>query len=69
MISTPLDKYEADVYELAEGLSRETGLIYSKKKNRVIFPKQESLLKRLGVEDWKGRRGGGVESQLSSQNW
>ena len=26
MISTPLDKYEADVYELAEHLARETGL-------------------------------------------
>jgi len=51
MISTPLDKYEADVYELAEALSRETGLSYSKKKNRVIFPKEESLLKRLGVEE------------------
>ena len=25
MISTPLDKYEVDVYELAEALSRETG--------------------------------------------
>jgi len=50
MISTPLDKYEADVYELAESLSRETGLSYSKKKNRVIFPKDENLIKRLGVE-------------------
>ena len=49
MISTPLDKYEADVYELAEGLSRETGLDYSKKKNRVIFPKDEILLKQLGI--------------------
>jgi hypothetical protein len=49
MISTPLDKYEADVYELAEALSRETGLGYSKKKNRVIFPKEEILLKRLGL--------------------
>jgi len=49
MISTPLDRYEEDVYELAEGLSRETGLDYSKKKNRVIFPKDEKLLARLGV--------------------
>ena len=32
MISTPLDKYEVDVYELAEGLSRQTGLSYSKKR-------------------------------------
>jgi hypothetical protein len=51
MISTPLDKYETDVYELAESLSRETGLDYSKKKNRVIFPKDEKLLKRLGLEE------------------
>ena len=51
MISTPLDKYEDDVYELAEGLARETGLDYSKKKNRVMFPKDESLLKVLGVRE------------------
>ncbi|MBN1453080.1 MAG: hypothetical protein JW963_18845 [Anaerolineales bacterium] len=51
MVSTPLDKYETDVYELAEALSRETGLGYSKKKNRVIFPKDEILLKQLGVEE------------------
>jgi hypothetical protein len=51
MISTPLDKYEADVYELAEALSRETGLSYSKKKNRLIFPKDELLLKRLGIKE------------------
>ncbi len=52
MISTPLDKYEVDVYELAEDLSRETGLDYSKKKNRVIFPKDEKLLKQLGLKEW-----------------
>lgn len=51
MISTPLDKYEVDVYELAEGLSQETGLDYSKKKNRVIFPKDKELLKRLGIKE------------------
>src|SRR5688572_5391631 len=50
MISTPLDKYEADVYELAEQLARETGLDYSKKKNRVIFPKEDRLLKVLGIK-------------------
>jgi len=49
MISTPLDKYEGDIYELAEILARETGLDYSKKKNRVIFPKDERLLKLLGL--------------------
>jgi hypothetical protein len=51
MISTPLDRYESDVYELAELLSKETGLSYSKKKNRVIFPKDPKLLKLLGVEE------------------
>ena len=50
MISTPLDKYEADVYELAEALARETDLEYSKKKNRVIFLKDERLLKALGIQ-------------------
>lgn len=51
MISTPLDRYESDVYELAELLSKETGLSYSKKKNRVIFPKDLMLLKLFGIED------------------
>jgi hypothetical protein len=37
------------VYELAESLARGTGLDYSKKKNRVIFPKDERLLKLLGI--------------------
>ncbi len=49
MISTPLDKYEVDVYELAEQLAKETGLDYSKKKNRVMFLKEEKLLKVLGI--------------------
>jgi hypothetical protein len=51
MVSTPLDKYEEDVYELAEHLARETGLGYSKKKNRVIFPKEERLLAVLNVKE------------------
>lgn len=50
MISTPLDKYEADVYDLAAELSRKTGLEYSKKKNRVVFPTAMSLLQHLGVK-------------------
>jgi hypothetical protein len=49
MVSTPLDHYEPDVYEIAEVLSNKTGLSYSKKKNRVIFPKKPKLLKLLGV--------------------
>jgi hypothetical protein len=51
MISTPLDKYEGDVYELAERLAGETGLDYSKKKTRVIFPREESLLRVLGLAE------------------
>ena len=50
MISTPLDKYEEDVYELAEHVAQETGLDYSKKKNRVIFLKDDRLLKVLGIQ-------------------
>lgn len=49
MISTPLDKYEEDVYELAEALARETGLDYSRKKNRVLFLKNDKLLDVLGI--------------------
>ena len=49
MISTPLDRYEPDVYELAELLRKETNLSCSRKKNRVIFPKDPKLLKLLGV--------------------
>lgn len=51
MISTPLDKYEEDVYDLAEGLARETSLDYSRKKNRVIFVKDDRLLKVLGIQE------------------
>ena len=51
MISTPLDKYEDDVYELAEHVASETGLTYSKKKNRVIFPKEDRLLKLLVIQE------------------
>jgi hypothetical protein len=53
MISTPLEKYEGDVYELAEHLAAETGLDFSKKKNRVIFARDEILLKVLGVREQK----------------
>jgi hypothetical protein len=50
MISTPLDKYEVDVYELAEHLAKETGMEYSKKKNRVLFLKEERLLRVIGID-------------------
>ena len=49
MISTPLDKYEGDVYDLAEHIAQETGLEYSRKKNRVRFVKEEKLMKMLGI--------------------
>ena len=49
MISTPMDRYEADVYELASQINELTGLSYSKKKNRVIYPKDPELLKLLGL--------------------
>jgi hypothetical protein len=51
MVSTPLNRYETDVYELAELLSKGAGLDYSKKKNRVIFPKDPKLLNLLGIEE------------------
>ena len=51
MLSTPLDKYEDDVYELAEGLAEKTGLDFSKKKNRVIFLKDDKLLQLLGLKE------------------
>jgi hypothetical protein len=51
MVSTPLDRYESDVYELAELLEKVTGSSYSQKKNRVIFPKDPTLLKLLGISE------------------
>lgn len=51
MISTPLDRYEIDVYKLAEEISKKTGLDYSKKKNRVNFPKDPKLFKLIGLEN------------------
>ena len=50
MVSTPLDQYESDVYELAKLINSETGLSYSKKINRVSFSKSPKLLKALGVK-------------------
>ena len=50
MISTPLSKYEGDVYELAEEIFRVTGLDFSGKKNRVVFPKDDKILELLELE-------------------
>ena len=50
MVSTPLDRYETDVYELAELIRAETGLSFTTKKNRVIFLLDPKLLKLLGIK-------------------
>jgi hypothetical protein len=43
MRSTPLDKYEGNVDELAKSLAKETGPDYSKKKNQMIFPREREI--------------------------
>jgi hypothetical protein len=54
---TPLDKYKADVYKLADHTpsvppTAETGGVdYSKKKNRLMFLKDETLLKLPGIRE------------------
>lgn len=50
MISTSLDKYESDVYELAEQIRDKTGVEFSKKKNRVVFPITLQILQLLAVK-------------------
>jgi len=52
MVSTPMDRYEADVYELAEQINKATGLSFSKKKNRVIFQKDRMLLELFNLDIW-----------------
>ncbi len=47
MISTPMDKYSEDIYQLAEKMSVYLKESYSKKKNRVVFEKSEKLMKLL----------------------
>ena len=47
MISTPMDKYESDVYELAERISSLTGETFSRKKNRVVFGKSSKILELI----------------------
>jgi len=49
MISTPLDRYEADIYELAELISKKTSMNYSKKKNRTIFLKDSKILELFSL--------------------
>ncbi len=51
MVSTPLDKYEFDVYELADKITQLTGIEHEKKKNRVSFEKEANLLKLLSIKN------------------
>lgn len=55
MISTPMDKYEKDIYGLAEEISKKTGEEFSKKKNRVVFLKSNKILDLLGVSETYGK--------------
>ena len=48
MISTPLDKYEADVYELAESLSRKTGLRLLEKEEPGYFSQGRDFTQKIG---------------------
>ncbi|MFA6518904.1 MAG: hypothetical protein WCV93_04640 [Candidatus Shapirobacteria bacterium] len=47
MISTPLDKYEGDIYDLAEKISDLTGETFNRKKNRVVFCKSNKMLELI----------------------
>ena len=49
MISTPLNKYQKDVEELAALLEKKTGTKGTRKKNRVRFEKTPVILKELGI--------------------
>lgn len=49
MVSTPLDRYAPDVEELARILEGKAGLSGTRKKNRVKFPKDERVLRELGL--------------------
>lgn len=49
MISTPMDKYQSDVYELAEELKTKTGMEYSKKKNRAVFVFEPKLMETMDI--------------------
>ena len=49
MISTPLDKYQKDVEELAALLEKKTGVKGVSRKNRVRFKKRVVLLRELGI--------------------
>lgn len=49
IISTPLDKYQDDVYELAGRIEKMLRLEGFKKKNRVRFEKNDKILDLLGL--------------------
>jgi hypothetical protein len=48
-ISTPMNKYEKDVYELAGLISKKIKQDFSKKKNRAVFKRTVKINKLLGV--------------------
>lgn len=49
-ISTPMDKYESDIYELADEIRSLTQSSYTQKKNRAIFSKQNEILTLFGLK-------------------
>lgn len=49
MISTPLDKYQQDIFEISNQITSLTKVPHTKKKNRASFPKEPSILKLLGL--------------------
>lgn len=51
LISTPMDKYQEDVYKVAEKIILSTGIEGFKKKNRVRFEKTQEILDLLGLEN------------------
>lgn len=50
LISTPIDRYQVDVFALSEKIQQKIASIGFKKKNRVRFEKTTELLKELGVQ-------------------
>lgn len=50
MVSTPMDKYAKDVKEIASLLEKKTGVKGTRKKNRVKFEKEPSVLKELEIK-------------------
>lgn len=49
MVSTPMDRYENDVFEVAQVLEEKSGIKGVKRKNRVRFEKDDKLLSELSI--------------------